>query len=143
MGQAQIIMNFTTAPSPDDLLVMAETILESLPTELEEKCEDLAVVIEEFADEGLEEELDLDDPFELLALYRSGSEIAPGVMSKVANDDDVLILFRRPILEMWCETGEPFSRIMREVIVNELGRYFEFSEDEIEIMSSENYQGMA
>ena len=142
MSQAQIIMNYTTAPSQDDLLVMAQEILDTLPEDILEYCEDIAFHIEELADEALESELDLDDPFELLALYRSGNEISPGVLSKVANDDDVLILFRRPLLDVWCETGEHLAVVLREVIINELGQNFDFSEDEIKMMANENYQGM-
>lgn len=142
MNQAQIIMHYTTAPSPDDIQVMAQDIVDTLPEDILDYCEDLAIVIEELADEALEDELDLEDPFELLALYRSGREISPGVMSKVANDDDVVILFRRPILDMWCETGEELAKVLREVIITELGRHFEFSDEEIETMANEHYQGM-
>ena len=87
-------------------------------------------------------ELDLDDPFDLLILYKSGKEISPGVVRKTANDDDVLILFRRPILDLWCESGEDLSLLVRTAMVEELGRHFEFSDDDIEEMSERHYQGM-
>src|SRR5690606_29385372 len=106
-----------------------------------ELCEDLAIEVEDFPDETVESEMELDDPYDLLALYRSGKQIAPGVQKKVANDDDVLILYRRPILDMWCETGEDIAQIVREVMIEELGNNFEFSEDEIEEMARRHYQG--
>lgn len=142
MDRKQIIMNFTTPPSSDDLQVIAEAIVESLPEELEDYCEALAVQIEDMADEALEHELDLDDPFELTCLYRSGKQIAPGVESKVANDDDLIIIFRRPFLDMWCETGEDINLLMRQIIIEEIGQNFDFSEDEIEEMSERHCQGM-
>ena len=142
MSQSRIIMNFTTAPSQDDLMVLAQDILETLPEDIIELCEDIAIDIDEVADEAIEDELDLDDPYELLALYRNGQEISPGVMSKVANDDDLLVVYRRPILDLWCETGEDLSVILREAIIMELGRHFDFSEDEIADMNKEHYQGM-
>lgn len=138
----KIIMNFTVPPSTDDLEAIANDMLENLPDELMEFCDGLAVQIEDICDEALEDEFDLDDPFELLAVYRSGKQISPGVESKVANDDDVLILFRRPILDIWCETGEDLELVVREVMIEEIGKNFDFDDDEIEEMTKRHFQGM-
>jgi predicted Zn-dependent protease with MMP-like domain len=127
-------MNFTMSPSLDDLAVMARQILESLPDELSASCEELGLQVEEFPDEAIEEEMDLETPYELLALFRSGKEIAPGVQKKVANEDDVLLLFRRPILDLWCETGDDLTSLVREVVIEEIARGLEFSEDDIKEM---------
>ncbi|MCB9983303.1 MAG: metallopeptidase family protein [Rhodospirillales bacterium] len=142
MSTKQIIMNFTMPPSLDDITVLAAAVLESLPEELLEFCDSLALAFDEFPDETLEQELDLEDPYELLALYRSGKELAPGVERKTANDDDMLMLFRRPLLDMWCETGDDLEALLRQVMIEELGKYFDFSEDEIEDMAERHYQGM-
>lgn len=134
LSRHEIIMNFTMSPSLDDLAVMARQILESLPDELSASCEELGLQVEEFPDEGIEEEMDLETPYELLALFRSGKEIAPGVQKKVANEDDVLLLFRRPILDLWCETGDDLTSLVREVVIEEIARGLEFSEDDIKEM---------
>lgn len=136
MNEQRIIMNFTVPPSGEDLEVMVASILESLPDELVDHCEGVAVRVEEIPDEATESELDLENPFDLLALYRSGKEISPGVEKKTANDDDVLILYRRPLLDMWCEHGEDLMGLLRQVVIEELGRHFEFSDDDIEDMAS-------
>lgn len=142
MNQNRINMSFSAPPSGEDILELAREILESLPEEILEKCETLALQCEEMADEATEAEMELDDPYELLALYRSGKEISRGVQRKVANDDDVLILYRRPILDMWCEMGEDLKDIIREVMIEELGQNFEFSEDEIAEMTRRHHQGL-
>lgn len=142
MGAKQIIMNFTVSPGLDDMNAIAAAVFETLPEELLEFCDGLALVFEEFPDEALEQELDLEDPYELLALYRSGRELAPGVERKTANDDDILMLFRRPVLDMWCETGDDLEALLRQVMIEELGKYFDFSEDEIEEMAERHYQGL-
>lgn len=138
----KIIMNFTTPPSADDLEVLAGHCLLSLPDELSEHAEGLAISVEEIVDETTERDLGLHDPFELMALYRSGSEISPGVLRKTANDDDVLVLYRRPILDMWCEGGDDITVLVRQVMIEELGRHFEFSDDDIDEMVSTHFQGL-
>ena len=138
----QILMNFSSAPSADDLLIIANAQLEILPDDLAEHCDSLTLQIEEIPDEATESDLELDDPFDLLALYKSGKDLAPGIEKKTANDDDVLILYRRPLLDTWCETGEDLTQIMREAMIEEIGNHFEFSDDDIEEMNAQHYQGM-
>ncbi len=142
MDARQIIMNYTVPPSLDDLKILAENVLENLPDELADKCDDLSIFLEEFPDEAIEDELDLDDPFDLLALYRSGREVSPGIEKKTANDDAVLIIFRRPFLDLWCENGDDLNELLHQVIIEELARNFDFNEYEIEEMTKRHHQGM-
>lgn len=142
MAGKQIIMNFSVPPALDDLEVIAGAIIETLPEELLGFCEALAVRVEDFPDAAMEQEMEIEDSYELMAVYRSGKEISPGVQKKTANDDDLLILYRRPILDMWCEGGDDLTILMRQVIIEELGKYFDFSDDEIDDMAGRHYQGM-
>jgi predicted Zn-dependent protease with MMP-like domain len=142
MNQHKIIMNFSAPPSGEDLLEIAREIMETLPEEILEHCETLALQCEEIADEATQAELEVDNPFELMALYRSGKEISRGVQRKVANDDDILILYRRPILDFWCELGDDLTNIIREVMIEELAQNFDFTEDEIAEMTRRHHQGM-
>lgn len=142
MNQNKIIMNFSAPPSAEDIETIANAIQASLPEEILEYCEEMAIQVEEFADDATQAEMEVDDAYDLVALFRSGKEISRGVERKVANDDDVLILFRRPILDLWCDTQEDLTTLIREVMIEELGNNFEFSEDEIEEMAARHYQGM-
>jgi predicted Zn-dependent protease with MMP-like domain len=142
MDRQQIIMSFSVPPDADALQVIAKEVLDALPDEILEFCEDMAILIEDIPDTALEEEFELNDPYELVALFRKGGEISPGVEKKVANDDDMLVIFRRPLLDLWCETGEDLGLLLRQVMIEELGQNFDFSEDEIEEMSRRHYQGL-
>lgn len=137
-----IIMNFAAPPSLDDIQILGQEALNLMPEELLEHCEEALIVVEDFPDEATEQELDLDDPYDLLALYRSGREISPGVERKTSNDDDVLTLYRRPILDLWCENCDNLTHLVRQIMIEEIGRYFEFSDDDIEEMVSRHYQGL-
>lgn len=142
LDSKQIIMNFAAPPSTEDIAVLAGSLLESLPEELLTYCEALAIKVEDFPDEVVEQELELEDSYDLLALFRSGREISPGVQKKTANDDDQLLLFRRPILDMWCENGDDLSVLLRQIMIEEIGKNFDFSDDEIDDMSERHFQGL-
>lgn len=142
MDRKQIIMNFSVPPADDDLKVMARSIIEALPEELGEYIEDLEVLVEEFPDETIESEMELEDSYELLALYKSGKEISPGVEKKEQGEDDQLVLYRRPILDLWCESQDDLSGLLRQIIIEEIAKNFEFSDDDTEDMIERHYQGM-
>jgi len=64
------------------------------------------------------------------------------VQKKIADEDDMLMLFRRPILDMWCETGEDLFTIMRSVVIEEIARYHDFADDEIDVIVKTHHQAM-
>ncbi len=135
-------MNFTVPPAIEDIEVISASVFEDLPEEILKFCEEIQIVVEDIVDEATEIDQGLDDPFELLALYKNGREIAPGIEKKIADSIDTLTLYRRPILDLWCETGEDFSYLLRQIMIEELGRKFDFTESEIAEMTQRHYQGM-
>lgn len=138
----EIIMSFSVPPSTDDLLVIANAQLEIMPDEFNENIEDLTIQIEDMPDDTTLSDLDVEDAYELLAYYKAGKDLSPGVEKKVANDDDILILYRRPILDLWGESGDDLTQVVREAMIAEIGDYFEFSDDDIDEMTERHYQGM-
>lgn len=142
LSRHDIIMNFAAPPSTDDVEGIARQVLESLPDELSDACEDLILKIEDFPDETLEQDMELESPYDLLALYRSGDELAPGVQKKNTQDDDMLTLFRRPILDLWCETCDDLSNLVREVMIEEIARAQDFSDDDIRRILKMHHQGL-
>ncbi len=137
-----IIMQFTVPPSLDDVIDLARAHLENLPDELLEKCHDLSVQVDDFADTATEQDAGATDPYELLAVFKGGAQIAPGVTMKVTRSADILFLYRRPILDLWAEGAEDLSTLIRQIMIGELGEAFEFSEADIDEMISRHYQGM-
>lgn len=136
MGEhKKIIMDFTRAPDQDDLEALAQNALEDFPSELLTYIEDAEILIEDFPPEELEEELGLDSAFELLAFYKKHAEKIPGVLAKDAPEEKVLYLYRRPILDMWCETGDDLAAIIRHVMISEIAQSHDYSEDEIEALA--------
>lgn len=134
VSRQEIIMNFSTPPTADELIVFARQALETLPDEISSRCEELVLYIEEFPDDAIAQDLEIDSPYELLALYHSGKEISPGVQKKIANGEDKLVMYRRPILDVWCESGDDLGVLVREIMIEELARGLEFSDDDIQDM---------
>lgn len=134
--QKKIIMNFSVPPSNEDIQVLAEDVLDIMPDELMAYIEDMEIVVEDLPPQEMEDELGLDSPFELLAFYQKHAEKIPGVQVKDGPDTPVLHLYRRSILDMWCETEDDLEAVVRHVMVSEIAQVHDFNEDEIEKMAA-------
>lgn len=125
-----LIITYTTPPTLEDIEAIAESIVDALPRDLTKHIAKLEIHVEEFPDETAQNDMELDNPFELLGLYR-GTLRPPG--AKVANNyPDELFLFRRPILDAWCETGDDLVAVVRRVVLQEVAFHFGYTEDDIE-----------
>jgi predicted Zn-dependent protease with MMP-like domain len=90
------------------------------------------IKVEDFPDEETEREMALESPFDLLGLYRGvpvghGAELGPP-----RQDVDMIFLYRRPLLDYWCETGEPLDDLVRNTLIHEIGHHFGYSDDDMD-----------
>jgi predicted Zn-dependent protease with MMP-like domain len=123
-------------PSLADLEALAEHALAVIPDELKRHMGPVVIRVDEFPDEETEDEMQLESPFDILGLYRgvalpfkSGSGTQPAM--------DMIFLYRRPILDYWCETGEALAAIVRHVLIHEIGHHFGFSDADMERIEQE------
>jgi predicted Zn-dependent protease with MMP-like domain len=125
-----------TAPTLADLEAMAERSLAAIPQELKRHLGPVVIRVEEFPDEETEEEMELESPFDILGLYR-GVALPHKSVSDPRPRIDMIFLYRRPILDYWCETGETLERIVRHVLIHEIGHHFGFSDEDMERIERE------
>lgn len=119
------------APGLDDLEALGQTALATIPEELRRYVDGVVIRVEDFPDESVEREMDLESPFDILGLYR-GVSLNHKSSGGTAADVDMIFLYRRPILDYWCETGEDLEDIIRHVLIHEIGHHFGLSDDDME-----------
>ena len=119
------------APSLADLEALAERALAAVPAEFKQHLGALAIRVEEFPDEETERAMRLDSPFDLLGLYH-GVALPRKSVSDPLPRTDMIFLYRRPILDYWCESGEDLFDLVRHVVVHEIGHHFGFSDADME-----------
>jgi predicted Zn-dependent protease with MMP-like domain len=128
--------SFGPAPSLADIEALAERALTTIPAELKRQLGNVVIRVDEFPDEEVEKEMGLESPFDILGLYR-GVALPHKSVASTRADADLVFLYRRPILDYWCETGEDLYRVVRHVLVHEIGHHFGFSDDDMERLEAE------
>lgn len=128
------LRHFGAPPSAGEIEEMGRRVLASLPAEFLVRCSNVALRVEEFADEETLADMDIDDPFELAGLYR-------GVpLTDRGHDDptglDIVLLYRRAILDWWAEEDVTLEALIRHLVVHEIGHHFGFSDAEMEAVEN-------
>ena len=121
---------FGMPPSAGEIEEMGRRALSNLPLEFLAQFGNVALRVEDFADEETLAAMDIEDPFELAGLYR-------GVpLTERGADDptglDVVFLYRRPILDWWAEGEDTLEHIIRHLVVHEIGHHFGYSDEAME-----------
>ena len=126
---------FRLPPSAADIEVMATAALADIPDVLRRQVRGLAILVEEFPDRETEKAMGLDSPFDLLGLYQ-GVSLDNKEIGATPEDVDRIFLYRRPLLDYWCETGESLDAIVRNTLIHEIGHHFGLSDDDMERLES-------
>ena len=126
-----------TPPSADDIADLAERALAAIPARLAEHVRGVGISVEELPDDETLNELGIESAWELTGLYR-GTPLTERSVSDVALQPDLIFLYRQPILLEWIETGEDLYRLVRNVLVHEIGHHFGFSDADIETLETDD-----
>jgi predicted Zn-dependent protease with MMP-like domain len=128
--------NLITPPTLADLESLAGQALETIPAGLKQHLGPVVIRVEEFPDEETEAEMGLESPFDILGLYR-GVALPRKSLFDPTPQIDMIFLYRRPILDYWCETGEDLAHVVRHVLIHEIGHHFGFSDDDMDQLERE------
>lgn len=120
-----------TAPSLDDFARLARAAFEDLPDPFRTLAGDVVVRVDDFADEATLASMEIEDPFELTGLY-FGVDIGRRDEMGPAPEPARIFLYRRPILDEWCERGDVgLDEIIAHVLIHEIGHHFGLDDDQI------------
>ncbi len=136
MAHVHDIDRYSTPPTIADLEAVAREAYAGVPARLRRFVQNVVVRVEDFPDDETLEDLECDSPFDLLGLYR-GVDLTQKSVSDTPEDLDRIYLYRRPILDYWCESGEDLTHVVRHILIHEIGHHFGLSDDDMERIEAE------
>ena len=119
------------APTLADIEALADAACAALPSPFAEAARGVVVQVEDFADEEMLADLEIDDPFELTGLY-DGIPLTEKSLLDVPAQPDMIWLFRAPILDEWMARGDvALDALVTHVYVHELAHHLGWSDADI------------
>ena len=131
MAHRHDIGHLSTPPTLADLEAVAREAFAGIPAELRRFARGVVIRVEDFPDDETMDEMECETPFDLLGLYR-GVDLRSKSVLDTPEDLDMVFLYRRPILDYWCDVGEDLTHVVRHVLIHEIGHHFGLSDDDME-----------
>jgi predicted Zn-dependent protease with MMP-like domain len=110
--------------------LLVERALRRLPRRFRRRLANIAVVVEEWADEETLAEMGIEPPDTLYGLYR-GTDLTRRDSAYGNVLPDVITIYRGPIQED-CDSVEEMEELVRDTVVHEIGHYFGLDDARLE-----------
>jgi predicted Zn-dependent protease with MMP-like domain len=123
------------APSLDEFEKLAKETWDRLPEVFRNSASDVMIRIEEFATEEVLDSLGIESEFDLMGLYQGVSLERRSVMD-ATSQPDVVVLYRRAILDFWADGEETLGALVAHVLIHEIGHHFGFSDEDMEAIEA-------
>ena len=130
-GQTSATSGATLPPTLAEIDALAQAAVERLPDEFRRFLSPVLLRIEDFPDADVMREMGLETEFDILGLYQ-GRRVGMKGDEPTGALPDIIFLYRRPLLEEWCESGESLEALVTHVLVHEVGHHFGLSDDDME-----------
>jgi predicted Zn-dependent protease with MMP-like domain len=126
-----------TAPTLDDIEALARDTFERLPEEFRSRCGEIVFRVEDFPDDDVIEEMELESQYDILGLFQGIGMTEAQESDPVPREPSMVFLYRRPILDEWSDSEITLGDIVTHVLVHEIGHHFGFSDADMERIEAE------
>jgi predicted Zn-dependent protease with MMP-like domain len=113
---------------------LVDRALAGLPRRFRERLQNIAVVVEDWADEATLAEMEIEPPDTLYGLYR-GTDLTHRDSMYGGVLPDVITIYQGPIEED-CDSLEEMEEVVADTVVHELGHYFGLDDDRLDELES-------
>lgn len=118
-------------PGAEVMTAMARAAIAALPPPFRAAAAQVALRIEDFADDDILAGMGIEDAFDLTGLYDGVPLTEKSVMDQPGQPDTIW-LFRRPILDEWIARGDvELQDMVAHVLVHELAHHFGWTDAQI------------
>ena len=109
---------------------LVERALGQLPRRFRQRLQNIAVVVEDWADEATLADMQIEPPDTLYGLYR-GTDLPRRDASYGGVLPDVITIYQGPIQEDCDSVGE-MEDLVRDTVIHEVGHYFGLDDERLE-----------
>jgi len=116
------------APSAADIDAIAQATFVQLPASFRRLCDGLVIQVVDFPDDETLDEMGAESEFDLLGLFRGRGLPDRPAVDQTGAMPNMIWLYRRPLLDFWCEGEETLGAVVAHVLIHEIGHHFGLSD---------------
>jgi predicted Zn-dependent protease with MMP-like domain len=120
------------APTSEDIDALARAAFERLPDSFRRLSDGLVIQVIDFPDEETLKDMEAESEFELLGLFRGHGLAQGGATGETGELPNMIWLYRRPLLDFWCDGEDTLDEVVTHVLVHEIGHHFGLSDADME-----------
>ena len=125
----------TLAPTLADIEALAQAAVERLPDLFRQHLGSVLLRVEDFPDAEVMAEMELESEWDILGLYQ-GRHVGMKGDEPSGVLPDMIFLYRRPLLDEWCQTDDSLEAIVTHVLVHEVGHHFGLNDEAMEAIEA-------
>ncbi len=125
------------APTLADVEALADAAFAQLPAGFRGLCEGLVIQVVDFPDDETLDEMEAETEFDLLGLFRGRGLPHRGAVAETGELPNMIWLYRRPLLDYWCDGDDTLAAVVTHVLVHEIGHHFGLSDADMEAIERE------
>jgi predicted Zn-dependent protease with MMP-like domain len=130
-----------TAPTIEDIDDLARDTFERLPKRFRDRCGDIIFRVEDFPDDDVIKEMELETPYDILGLFQGIGITEQQESDPTPREPNIVFLYRRPILDEWSDSEITLGDIVTHVLIHEIGHHFGFSDADMDRIEAEVMEG--
>jgi predicted Zn-dependent protease with MMP-like domain len=131
-GEAARALSGLRAPTLEDLDSIADAAFAELPASFRRLCKGLVIQVVDFPDDETLDDMGAQSEFDLLGLFRGQGLAQRGAVDETGALPNMIWLYRRPLLDFWCDGEDTLGAVVTHVLVHEIGHHFGLSDADME-----------
>jgi predicted Zn-dependent protease with MMP-like domain len=121
-----------SAPTLEDIEALADAAFARLPATFRRLCDGLVIQVVDFPDDETLDEMGAESEFDLLGLFRGRGLPDRGAIAETGQMPNMIWLYRRPLLDYWCDGDDTLEAVVTHVLVHEIGHHFGLTDADME-----------
>jgi predicted Zn-dependent protease with MMP-like domain len=117
----------------EEFACLVAQALDSLPREIVEKLDNVAVTVEEQPSEEVLKEVGLTNTYELFGLYRGVPRPWRSMFATLASFPDKIEIYYQPIIRA-CAHPDAVRDLIRRVVIHEVGHHFGMNDQQLKAL---------
>src|SRR5271155_4550492 len=118
------------APTSEDIDALARSAFDRLPASFQSLSEGLVIQVVDFPDDETLDDMGAESEFDLLGLFRGRGLAQRGAVGETGELPNMIWLYRRPLLDFWCDGDDTLAAVVTHVLVHEIGHHVGLSDED-------------